>query len=152
VARPCVREGGYLAKYGVLFRQCFLTTRFGDWGGRHHRPCPHCSSPGHFADPCHLLECAEAPPGLASVRSAVLGRTPFFVTPALEVREGPAKLLSNTLLGKTSKVPALRLLGSLGSARPWVPGFERWAKLEVTFCGALTLVNKAVKQAKADAV
>jgi hypothetical protein len=25
VARPCVREGGSLAKYGVLFRQCFLT-------------------------------------------------------------------------------------------------------------------------------
>jgi hypothetical protein len=41
VARPYVREGGYLAKYGVPFRQCFLTTRFGDWGGRHHRPCPH---------------------------------------------------------------------------------------------------------------
>jgi hypothetical protein len=70
VARPYVREGGSLAKYGVLFRQCFLTTRFGDWDVRHHRPCPHCSSPGHFADPCHLLECAEAPPELASVRSA----------------------------------------------------------------------------------
>jgi hypothetical protein len=63
------------------------------------------------------------------------------------VREDPAKLLSNTLLGKTRKVPALRLLGSLGSARPWVAGFTR-AKLEVTFCGALTLTKKAVKQAK----
>jgi endonuclease/exonuclease/phosphatase family metal-dependent hydrolase len=147
VARPYVREGGSLAKYGVLFRQCFLTTRFGDWDVRHHRPCPHCSSPGHFADPCHLLECVEAPPDLASVRSAVLGRIL-----ALEVREDPATLLSNMLLGKTNKVPALRLLGSLGSARPWVAGFTRWAKLEVTFCDALALIKKAVKQAKADAV
>jgi hypothetical protein len=112
-------------------------------------PVPALQQPRPLRRPLPRARVCGSPPSprVSQKCCAVLGRTP-----ALEVREGPAKLLSNVLLGKTSQVPALRLLGSLGSARPWVAGFTRWAKLEVTFCGALTLTKKAVKQAKADAV
>jgi hypothetical protein len=43
--RLYVREGGELAEYGVVFRQCALSGRFQPWDNRHEQPCPHCHSP-----------------------------------------------------------------------------------------------------------
>jgi hypothetical protein len=53
--RLYVREGGALAKYGVVFRQCALSGRFQPWDNRHEQPCRRCHSPYKFGDPCHLL-------------------------------------------------------------------------------------------------
>jgi hypothetical protein len=55
VAQPYVLEGADLAKYGVAFRQSAVSGRFREWDPRHGRRCPHCSVPGHFADPATCL-------------------------------------------------------------------------------------------------
>jgi hypothetical protein len=81
-----------------------------------------------------------------AAKSGVLGRAA-----ALEVREDPVQLLCNTLVGKTSEVPAppldqpTRRRSTVGSGL-WGVGEAR-----VTCCDALALTKKAVKQAKADA-
>jgi hypothetical protein len=67
------------------------------------RPCPHRSKPGHFADPCDLLECDQAPSALLAAGTTVLSGTA-----ALRVREHLVKLLCNTLVGRANEVPALR--------------------------------------------
>jgi hypothetical protein len=118
-----------------------------DWGPRHGRPRPHCSKPGHFADPCHLLECDKAPSALLAARTAVLSGT----TAALDSREDLVKLVCNTLVGKASQVPALRCL----SPTPAVSTLgRRRQRLEVgvTSRDALALVKKATKPAKKDSV
>jgi hypothetical protein len=118
--------------------------RFRDWDPRHGRPCLHCSKPGHFADPCHLLECDQAPSALSAVRSSVLGRTA-----ALDAREDLVKLLCNTLVGKAYEVPALRAVcPPLQRSRGWVVGVSGWARVGVTSRDALVSAKKATKQAK----
>jgi hypothetical protein len=144
VAQPYVLEGADLAKYGVAFRQCAVSGRFRDWDPRHGRPRPHCSKPGHFADPCHLLECDKAPSALLAARTAVLSGAA-----ALDAREDLVKLLCNTLVGKASQVPALRTVcPPLQRSRRWVVGASGWGRVGVTSRDALALVKKALKQAR----
>jgi hypothetical protein len=148
VAQPYVPEGADLAKYGVAFRQSAVSGRFREWDPRHGRPCPHCSVPGHFADPCHLLECDKAPSALLAARTTVLGSVA-----ALGAREDLVKLLCNTLVGKASQVPALRTVTPpLQRSRRWVVGASEWVGVGVTSRGALALVKKATKPAKVDSV
>jgi hypothetical protein len=141
--RLYIREGGELAKYGVVFRQCALSGRFQPWDNRHEQPCPHCHSPYKFGDPCHLLVCAGAPPAFAAARSAALGRVA-----ALEARGGPVKLLCNLLVGESTQVPALRSVSPVGASPPWVLGVVRTLAVGLSTRDCLVLVKKAFKLAK----
>jgi hypothetical protein len=123
-----VREGGELAKCGVVFRQCTLSGRFQPWDNRHEQPCPHCHSPYKFGDPCNLLVCAGAPPAFAAARSAAPGR----VT-ALEARGGPVKLLY-----KVPTSPSPRSAGTGRCTTQWrtpPPGTSRPRRLSATCRG-----------------
>jgi hypothetical protein len=129
VAQPYVPEGADLAKYGVAFRQSAVSGRFREWDPRHCRPCPHCSVPGHFADPCHLLQCDKAPSALLAARTAVLS--------------GVAALDARGHLGKASQVPALRTVcPPLQRSRRWVVGASGWVRVDVASRDALALVKK----------
>jgi hypothetical protein len=138
-----IRDGGELAKYGVVFRQCALSGRFQPWDNRHEQPCPHCHSPYKFGDPCHLLVCPGAPPAFAAARSAALGRVA-----ALEARGGPVKLLCNLLVGESTQVPALRSVSPVGASPPWVLGVVRTLAVGLSTRDCLVLVKKAFKLAK----
>jgi hypothetical protein len=74
VPRPYVREGGELATYGVVFRQCALSSRFASWDLRRERACQHCFSQDKFGDPCHMLTCAGASAAFLEARESVLTR------------------------------------------------------------------------------
>jgi hypothetical protein len=117
-----------LRKYGVAFRQCALSSRFGSWDARQHSACPRAAAPAPSQAPATLLECAEAPPRLTAAKSGVLAPGCLFVCDRLAtsrsgcvglsvcdrlatykewksglgVREDPAKLLCSTLVGETS--------------------------------------------------
>jgi hypothetical protein len=141
--RLYVREGGELAKYRVVLRQCALSGRFQPWDNRHEQPCPHCHSPYEFGDPCHLLLCGGAPPAFAAARSTALGRVA-----APEAREGPVKLLCNLLVGESTQVPALRSVSPTRGSPPWVLGAVRTLAVGLSTRECLVLVKKAFKLAK----
>jgi hypothetical protein len=137
------REGGELAKYGVIFRQCALSGRFQPWDNRHGQPCPHCHGPYKFGDPCHWLVCAGAPPAFAAARSGALGRVA-----ALEARGGPVKLLCNLLVGESTQVPALRSVSPAGASPPWVLGAVRTLAVGLSTRDCRVPVKKVFKLAK----
>jgi hypothetical protein len=150
VPRPYVGEGGELAKYGVVFRQCVVSTRFEPWDRRSLKACHHCHSDSTYGDLAHLLSCAPAIDALSiSSRSLLAGTT----VPG--TGQDPAKVLSDALARGTRRVsmPRLRLLTPEGG-RDWILG-ARWKKRKMRNASvpegslkpALTLLKELFKLA-----
>lgn len=124
IARPYVCEGGELAKYGVVFRQCVEVGRFQSWDLRSLKPCQYCQCESKFGDLAHLLSCDGVPQAFADMRHTLLDRV-LGSAP----RQDSARLLSDVLVQGASRsvMPALRLVAQSPRDGGWVLG-SRWKK------------------------
>lgn len=74
VPRPYLLEGGELAKYGVIFRQCAIQGRYREDDPRALRRCHLCHRVETYRDLPHLLTCQGVPESFSNARASLLDR------------------------------------------------------------------------------
>lgn len=123
VPRLYVREGGELAKYGVVFRQCVESRRFPSWDERSRKSCQYCQCENKFGHLDHLLSCTGVPQAFAESRHRISPPQPG---------QDPVKLVSDELLRSTCQVaaPSLRVVSQQRETGVWAAGV-RWKKGKV---------------------